>query len=96
MQVHAAGGMLTWQLLVGSYADGLQIRPSAVTALAPRASTFSCNFPNISKLLCQVKSSQAGHAAGMSRIGAVARTNGPLFSGCRQPARLLTNRTINR
>ena len=46
MQVHAAGGMLTWQLLVGSYADGLQIRPSAVTALAPRnASTFQ-TFPN--------------------------------------------------
>ena len=46
--------MLTWQLLVGSYADGLQIRPSAVTALHPRN---SLNFPNISKLL-YVKSSQ--------------------------------------
>ena len=26
---------------------------------------------------------------GMSKLGAVARTKGPLISGCRQPARLL-------
>ena len=32
---------------------------------------------------------------GMSKIGAVARTKGPLFSGCRQPARLL-NRCVPR
>ena len=67
------------------------------TPTASRSGLFGCdrsrtqnslNFPNISNHVCQVKSSQAGHAAGMSRIGAVARTKGPLFSGCRQPARL--------
>ena len=69
------------------------------TPTASRSGLFGCdrsrtqnslNFPNISNHVCQVKSSQAGHAAGMSRIGAVARTKGPLFSGCRQPARLVS------
>ena len=55
MQVHAAGGILTWQLLVGSYADGLQIRPSAVTALHPELPQLSKHFQII--MSSQVKSS---------------------------------------
>ena len=74
----------------------LRRRPPDPAFGCDRSRTQKClNFPNISKLLCQVKSSQAGHAD-RSRIGAVARTTGPLFSGCRQPARLHSHRCARR